>query len=328
MSANTLTLHQPYASLIVAGVKTIETRPRRMNYRGRLFVHAAKREPVEKWHNGFQASISTKVTYDGQHHPWCLKFGETEIELPLPLGAVVGHVDVVDCLPIVQSMSDEDLNWVADGKVGGRLLDPGPVMISVSGRAMFGLRIVHTWTDESMYRYVVTSNDLHAPDAEHHFDYRVFPPDWASLFDAVVFDPPYVVRGGRDTDSSFREMNDAYGIHAAPTSPDELAEMNHAGLTECARVCRQGGILFVKYADAVSSGRRIWQIDGMKRHAEAIGLTLIDRLVFYTKAPRKQPERTRKDGTESVQQHAHNNTSELLVFRTPGKPSDRTISMF
>lgn len=38
-----LTLHQPWASLIAAGVKTIETRSWSTRYRGPLAVHAGKR---------------------------------------------------------------------------------------------------------------------------------------------------------------------------------------------------------------------------------------------------------------------------------------------
>ncbi len=38
-----LTLHQPWASLMAAGIKTIETRHWATNYRGRLAIHAGKK---------------------------------------------------------------------------------------------------------------------------------------------------------------------------------------------------------------------------------------------------------------------------------------------
>src|SRR5688500_9822529 len=37
-----LTLHQPYATLVAVGAKTIETRSWSTNYRGRIAIHAAK----------------------------------------------------------------------------------------------------------------------------------------------------------------------------------------------------------------------------------------------------------------------------------------------
>ncbi len=40
-----LSLHQPWASLIAEGVKTIETRSRATRYRGPLAIHAAKHRP-------------------------------------------------------------------------------------------------------------------------------------------------------------------------------------------------------------------------------------------------------------------------------------------
>ena len=37
-----ITVYQPYAFEIVAGLKQYETRPRRTNIRGRVAIHAAK----------------------------------------------------------------------------------------------------------------------------------------------------------------------------------------------------------------------------------------------------------------------------------------------
>jgi hypothetical protein len=38
-----ISLHQPYASLIAHGIKTLETRSRAIHYRGEIAIHAAKR---------------------------------------------------------------------------------------------------------------------------------------------------------------------------------------------------------------------------------------------------------------------------------------------
>ena len=73
------TVHQPYAYAIVAGLKHHETRSRRTNIRGRVAVHAAK-QAIEL------ASMSVVLIP---------RAGET-----LYYGAVVGIVEIVDCIPV------------------------------------------------------------------------------------------------------------------------------------------------------------------------------------------------------------------------------------
>ena len=73
------TVYQPYAYAIVAGMKGYETRPRRTNIRGRVAVHAGKRK-LEL------ASMSVIVIP---------RNGVT-----FHYGAVLGTVEIVDCLPV------------------------------------------------------------------------------------------------------------------------------------------------------------------------------------------------------------------------------------
>lgn len=55
-----LTLHQPWASLVAVGAKTIETRSRRISHRGPLAIHAGKemRPFWEIWDEGHQVAGS------------------------------------------------------------------------------------------------------------------------------------------------------------------------------------------------------------------------------------------------------------------------------
>lgn len=73
------TVYQPYAYAITAGLKTYETRPRRTHIRGRVAVHAAK---ANKW-----AALA----------PANLGLPESAI---LHYGAVLGTVEIVDCVPV------------------------------------------------------------------------------------------------------------------------------------------------------------------------------------------------------------------------------------
>ena len=74
------TVYQPYAYAIVAGLKGYETRPRRTNIRGRVAVHAGLRD----------------ITVNE------MKLCETYIPMGtiLAMGAVVGTVEIVDCVPV------------------------------------------------------------------------------------------------------------------------------------------------------------------------------------------------------------------------------------
>lgn len=75
-----LTVKQPWAWAIVMGYKDVENRARRTNHRGPLLIHAAKQMDSA----GFQAL-------------WELGLYR---QLPddLPLGALVGQVEVTDCV--------------------------------------------------------------------------------------------------------------------------------------------------------------------------------------------------------------------------------------
>jgi activating signal cointegrator 1 len=99
----TISLHQPYASLVVAGIKTIETRGWYTKHRGLMLIHAAKRR-------------ITKNTC-----PF-LDLGAPEIharKAELPFGAIIGVVEIADVVksedaPLVW----RDQNWCGDFRPG------------------------------------------------------------------------------------------------------------------------------------------------------------------------------------------------------------------
>jgi len=81
------TVYQPYAYAIVAGWKLYETRSKRTNIRGRVAVHAGK------------ASLS-RATQALSDRAFGELLGAVGGKTDLPLGAVVGTVEIVDCLPV------------------------------------------------------------------------------------------------------------------------------------------------------------------------------------------------------------------------------------
>src|SRR5260370_37615147 len=79
-----LTLYQPWASLIVDGIKMLETRPRPLSHRGYLAIHAGLKVDVEA----------------------CKEFGYDWTDIPR--GAVLGIVNMVECLPTTHPLVKAD----------------------------------------------------------------------------------------------------------------------------------------------------------------------------------------------------------------------------
>lgn len=87
-----ISLWQPWASAIPAGLKTIETRSWATNYRGPLAIHAAKR-----WTKA-EREIWLKLVCATPHAS--RKFEEIGITYSedIPLGAIVATCELYDCI--------------------------------------------------------------------------------------------------------------------------------------------------------------------------------------------------------------------------------------
>ncbi len=82
-----LTLWQPWATLVVIRAKVFETRSWRTDYTGPLAIHAAKGFPVEAKALCLQSAFYRPL----------MEAGYMRIE-DLPLGAILGTVDLAGCL--------------------------------------------------------------------------------------------------------------------------------------------------------------------------------------------------------------------------------------
>lgn len=91
-----LTIRQPWAGLIVAGLKTVENRSWPTSYRGVLVIHAGARPDDEAM----------------------AEYGHLLDEYPA--GAIIGTVQVVDCV------RDSDSPWAIPGQWHWLLTDPRP----------------------------------------------------------------------------------------------------------------------------------------------------------------------------------------------------------
>ena len=169
----------------------------------------------------------------------------------------------------------------------------GDVVVDVTyGRGGF-------WTD---YRpATLIAHDI----ATDGVDFRRLP-EHDGTVDVVVFDPPYIAQGGRDT-STVPDFLDRYGLTCAPTTTAGIFELVAAGMAEAARVLAPGGRLLVKCMDYVNGGELVLGHHHVVTTALALGLSQVDELV-HVSGTGPQPE-------GRSQQHSRRAHTFLCVFR-------------
>lgn len=94
-----LSIKQPWAHLVPAGIKDIENRTWRTNFRGRVFIHASAQALSYK-----HLSL-TQIAFLHEHHKDLL---EDIVKKRLVTSAIIGEVDIVDCVQDHPSMWAEN----------------------------------------------------------------------------------------------------------------------------------------------------------------------------------------------------------------------------
>ena len=81
-----ITIKQPWASLIVDGVKDIENRTWPTNYRGLVLVHSSKAIDIDAVYkiSCIDGELARKVWHDLNDNKY-------------PTGAIIGTVNIIDC---------------------------------------------------------------------------------------------------------------------------------------------------------------------------------------------------------------------------------------
>ena len=103
-----LSVRQPWASLLVAGVKTVETRSWRTRHRGPLLIHAASGGVPPGWSGGLDSPVAVACAE-------LLAPGRRRPDPTFPVGAIVGKVDVVDCVPVEEAARIDEPSFGAWG---------------------------------------------------------------------------------------------------------------------------------------------------------------------------------------------------------------------
>ena len=135
-----LTLHQPWASLIANGVKTIETRSWSTNYRGPLAIHAGMKRPASGVDTHCASDVGDwHITRKGLDDFAMCTHTHYGHDIPLPLGAVVATCRLADVVPMAADIPQQS-EWREPWSC--LTLDPWPILNrwpgfgSVDGRAV------------------------------------------------------------------------------------------------------------------------------------------------------------------------------------------------
>lgn len=83
-----ITIKQPWASLIVHGIKDIENRSWRTNFRGRVLIHSSAKGDIAKF-GCLQLNQRLKIFNTPMSR---IGFND------LPFGSIIGSVEIVDCV--------------------------------------------------------------------------------------------------------------------------------------------------------------------------------------------------------------------------------------
>ncbi len=135
----TLTIRQPWADLIMCGIKDVENRSWSTKFRGRLLIHGAKK--VE-WH---------VVEYLTKEHGFVFPEGYQP-----RTGAILGSVEVTDCV------TDHHSHFFS-GPYGFELKDPQPFKRPVAYRGRLGIFKVPSHHLESVASEIQSAMQLASP---------------------------------------------------------------------------------------------------------------------------------------------------------------------
>jgi len=103
-----ITIQQPYASLIMHGLKVFETRSWATPHRGPLLTHAARNFSNDNVELAHHADIAWHLAEYGYRN-----------FMELPRGVILGEVELLDIFPVAALFNDADLH-----RTFGELLTP------------------------------------------------------------------------------------------------------------------------------------------------------------------------------------------------------------
>lgn len=139
-----LSLMQPWATLVVSGAKRCETRTWQTAHRGPLAIHASRRFPESARLLCLQEPFRSALMRAGFRQP-----------ADLPMGVVLGAVEMLDCLPVPEvaaRLADDPIELAFGDYQLGRWVwqfaDPRPLVFPLPATGRLGLFTVPEVTPE------------------------------------------------------------------------------------------------------------------------------------------------------------------------------------
>lgn len=144
----TISLLQPWASLVVLGYKKIETRSWNTKFRGEILIHASKKCNNELYETIIDIKADKCLSDSGFH---LTKIKNGIIETNLPLGAIIGKVTITGTFQFTEEFNDFMKNSNSDnerelafgdftpGRFGWQLSDPVAFQTPIPAKGQLGI---------------------------------------------------------------------------------------------------------------------------------------------------------------------------------------------
>lgn len=114
----TLSIKQPWAQIIAIGLKDIENRSWPTKYRGKILIHASLK-PIDGFKNLFESELLTRDQYESFITDDSGLGRDNLINSFLQKGAIIGTVEIIDCVQNSSSIWAEEgqYHWVLKNSI-------------------------------------------------------------------------------------------------------------------------------------------------------------------------------------------------------------------
>ena len=103
-----LTIKNPWAMLILIGLKDVENRSWKTDYRGKLLIHSSKQSSSKKM-NEIQDFVSKNILSEEERNQ--LRYNSKAKHTCCTFGSIIGEVELVDCVQNSGSKWAEEGCW-------------------------------------------------------------------------------------------------------------------------------------------------------------------------------------------------------------------------
>lgn len=100
-----LSVRQPWAALLVMGIKDVENRTRRTNFRGRILIHASAAKCTGALAD--YLNLEQLAVFAGQHG----NIPKDQWDKSVVSGCIIGSVEIYDCVKNDSSIWAENQVW-------------------------------------------------------------------------------------------------------------------------------------------------------------------------------------------------------------------------